>query len=116
MGDIALPVDNRGLSPYVNSLWFVPGKQYYVVGAGIHHKRLLSDSAWTAYPSGVVTRFSSGAVRGQNINNVFVVGSFGEMVHYNGASWHRYFSDIPLPSGAYGSVTVRTISSWLLET
>jgi hypothetical protein len=100
-------VSNTGLHPYLNGIWFVPGGRYYAVGAGIHQKRLLNDSLWRAYPSGVVTRFSSGGVRGQNLNDVFVVGSFGEVVHFNGFSWYRYFSDVPLPSGAYGSVASR---------
>ncbi len=106
-GSSATPVSTTGMSPDMLGIWFVPERRYYAVGAGIHQKRMLTDSAWNVYPPGVVTRFLSGGVRGQGINNVFVVGSFGEVVHFNGQSWFRYFSDIPLPTGALGGISVR---------
>lgn len=106
-GGSTVALNMTGLSPDLSGIWFVPGRRYYAVGAGVHQKRMLTDSSWQVYPPGVVTRFSSSAVRGQGLNDVFVVGSFGEVVHYNGYSWHRYFADVPLPSGAYASVAVR---------
>ena len=35
------------------------------------------------YPSGVVTSYMSNGIRGNNVNDVFVTGSFFEIVHYN---------------------------------
>lgn len=68
---------------------------------------MLSDSAWVAYPPGVVTHFFSGGVRGQDVNDVFVVGSFGEVVHYNGTSWFRYFEQAPLLVDYLGFVQIK---------
>ncbi|MBI5474092.1 MAG: hypothetical protein HY961_17290 [Ignavibacteriae bacterium] len=107
MSGSATMLSTTGMSPDMFSIWFVPGRRYYAVGAGIHQKRMLSDSAWSVYPPGVVTRFYSGEVRGQAINDVFIVGSFGEVVHFNGRSWFRYFSDVPLPSGYFGFVAIK---------
>lgn len=106
-GNSATPISTTGMSPDMLSTWFVPGRRYYAVGAGIHQKRMLSDSAWSVYPPGAVTRYYSGGIRGQDVNDIFVVGSFGEVVHFNGQSWFRYFSDVPLPTGAYGGISVR---------
>jgi hypothetical protein len=103
----ATPLSTNGLSQDLFSSWFVPERRYYAVGAGIHQKRMLSDSAWTVFPPGVVTRFFSGEVRGQGVNDVFVVGSFGEVVHFNGFSWQKYFSDVPIPSGYLGFVEIK---------
>ncbi|OPX97793.1 MAG: hypothetical protein A4E59_00636 [Syntrophorhabdus sp. PtaB.Bin027] len=100
-------LDNEGLSPEVSSLWFIPNKRYYIVGAGIHQKRNLHDIKWRVYSPGIVTRFLSAGVRGSNINNVIVVGSFGEIVHFNGISWYNYYPQISLSSGVFGEVSVK---------
>jgi hypothetical protein len=36
----------------------------------------------------------------------FRVGSFGEVVHFNGVNWNRYFGAVPIPSGALGRLAV----------
>ena len=87
-------------------IWFSPQREYYAVGAGIHRKRSLNDSAWVVYPPGVVTSAGSWGVRGSDINDVFVAGSFGEVVHFNGVSWRSYFERHHLPTGALGPVAV----------
>ena len=102
----ATAVSTTGLVVDVTSAWFVPERYYYAVGSGVYHKRLLSDSAWVKYPYGTVTFHGSSQVRGSNLNDVFVVGSFGEVVHFNGVNWYSYFDRYQLPSGAYGSVAV----------
>ena len=80
------PVNTEGLSVDMRGIWFDPGRRYYAVGAGIHQKRSLGDSLWVSCPPGVVTSYLSGGVRGTGINDVFVAGSFGEVVHFNGVS------------------------------
>ena len=106
VGNSATPVDVTGLSADMGAIWSVPGKVYYAVGAGIHRKRSLSDSAWVVYPPGVVTSNVSWGVRGVDINDVFVMGSFGEVVHFNGVNWHSYFPPHYLPTGGLGPVAV----------
>ncbi len=77
------------------------------MGAGIHYKGLLQEPVWNFYQSGVVTRYSSGGVCGNSANDVFVVGSFFEVVHFNGLTWHNYRNEIPYSSGALGRVAVK---------
>jgi hypothetical protein len=104
-GMSANAVNDSGLSWNLTSLWFHPGRRYYVVGAGVHHKRTLNGNLWTVYPPGVVTTYHSSAVSGNALNNVFVVGSFLEMVHFNGVSWRHYRGEVS-GSGALGGVAV----------
>jgi hypothetical protein len=96
-----------GLTWGVNALWFSSGKRYYVVGPGIHQKRSLQDSLWSVYLAGQVTSYFSEAVRGIDVNDLFVVGSFREVVHFNGVSWRKYFSLMPGSSGGFGSISVQ---------
>jgi hypothetical protein len=101
-------LNTSGLSAFSTGIWFAPQQQYYVVGSGIHQKSLLSNPTWTVYASGEVTSYASSAIRGQGINDVFVVGSFHEVVHYNGSTWYNYKSEIPYSSGgAFGSVVIK---------
>jgi hypothetical protein len=49
----------------------------------------------------------SNGIRGNNINDVFVTGSFFEIVHYNGSSWHNYKDVIPHTDGAVGGMAMK---------
>ena len=78
-----------GIYPMIESIWFVPGKVYYVGGAGIYTKKNIYDNApWQRLN---VTKYYTHAIRGNNENDVFAICAFGEVVHYNGSTWRRYF-------------------------
>ncbi|MFH1250688.1 MAG: glucosyl transferase [bacterium] len=99
-------LSDDSLSNILDGIWFVPNYQYYVVGAGIHFKSKLDDSSWSRYPSGEVTSYQSHDITGSGINDIFVVGSFCEVVHFNGSTWHNYRNEIPFAGGALGGVSV----------
>jgi hypothetical protein len=89
------------------SIWFVPDRHYYIVGNGIYEKNSLSDSTWK---NGIfdITTAATTKVRGNALNDLFVVGVNGEFLHWNGASWKSYKNDIGLSSGTgYTSVAVK---------
>ncbi len=100
-------LSTNGLLPFAKGIWFVPETKYYVVGSGVGQKSSLSDPSWSVYPSGVVTSYASGGVRGNGTNDVFVAGSFFELVHYNGSTWHNYKDAIPYTAGALGRIAVK---------
>ncbi len=100
-------LSTNGLLPFSTGIWFVPEKEYYVVGSGVGQKSSLNDPTWSVYPSGVVTSYASGGVRGNGLNDVFVAGSFFEIVHYNGSTWHNYKDVIPYTTGALGRIAVK---------
>lgn len=106
-GTSVYPVPDDSLSNSLYGVWFVPCEKYYVVGAGIGFKTALDNSPWYVYPSGVVTSYMSGGVRGNNINDVFVAGSFFEIVHFNGSTWRNYRDVIPFANGAVGHIAVK---------
>lgn len=47
------------------------------------------------------TTFTTNAVRGTGLNNVFVAGAYGEMLHFNGISWHSYMNQTRIDAGQY---------------
>ena len=106
-GTTVTTVADGGLSASLNGVWFSPSIKYYVVGAGIAYKNTLDNLPWSSYPSGIVTSYASGGVRGNDISDVFVAGSFFELVHYNGSSWHNYKDVIPFTDGAVGRLAVK---------
>jgi len=103
----AVAVADSGLTWGVHGIWFSSGKRYYVVGPGIHQKRSLGEPVWKVYLPGEVTSYFSAAIRGSAVNDVFVVGSFREVVHFNGVRWHRYIDLNPGSSGSFGAVAVK---------
>lgn len=106
-GNTVTSLADEGLSWSLSGIWFVPNCRYYIVGAGIHQKSTLKDPVWTVYPPGDVTSYGSSAVYGQNLNDVFVVGSFLEIVHFNGSTWYNYRKEIPLTDGVIADVDIK---------
>ena len=106
-GNSVTEESNNGLSWDVGDLWFKSGNKYYVAGAGIHYKHSLNDSLWNRYSPGIVTNYVSFGIRGSNINDVFAAGSFLEIAHFNGVTWHNYLNEISSGSGAVGSIDIK---------
>ena len=84
-------MDSTGLSVLQNGIWFDPGKKYYTVGAGVYWKNdIESAESWTRIKPGEATLYYSNAIRGAAWNDIFVVGAFNEVAHFNGKTWMRY--------------------------
>ncbi len=85
-------------------VWFIPNRHYYVVGDGIYEKHLLSESTWK---NGTldITQYATTSVKGNGINDVFVVGGYGEFLHWNGVRWQSYIAKTGL-NGSYTRVAV----------
>jgi hypothetical protein len=105
-GGTATPVDVTGLAPDMMGLWFSSNRKYVVAGAGVYRKHNLNEPAWVQYPLSDVTRYYTEGVGGTDINDVFVCGSRGEVVHFNGIAWRKCFSTPPIPFGALGRISV----------
>jgi hypothetical protein len=99
-----LPIGNLPWS--LSGVWFKPGSKYYIVGDGIFYR----DTLRTAVPweggANILTSFYSNAIRGNDLNDVFVVGAFGDVLHYNGSSWMIY-PELRMNSGSLYSVSVK---------
>ena len=87
-------------------VWFIPSRQYYVVGSGIYQKHSLADKIWKNNQYNITT-FATTSISGNEINDVFVVGAFGDFDHFNGVSWKNDYLDPLLSNGSYTSVAVK---------
>ncbi|MEJ5262468.1 MAG: glucosyl transferase, partial [Ignavibacterium sp.] len=66
----------------------------------------LSDSNWRNGPLDI-TQYGTSYIRGTNLNNVVVVGAYGEVLHFNGFSWKSFLPELGTLQGSYGSVDIK---------
>lgn len=105
-GNTAIQISSMPIQWELFSCWFVPNKHYYVVGSGIYEKSSLPDSVWRNEPLDI-THYGTSKIRGNGINDVFVVGAFGEILHYNGFSWKSFLPELGTFNGSYGSLDIK---------
>jgi hypothetical protein len=105
-GSTVTTLSDYPITQPLSGIWFVPGRHYYVTGSGTYEKRKLTDSVWTLRPASL-TPYYTDEVRGNGLNDVMVVGAFGEVLHFNGQTWQSYRSQTALSNGAYGGLAVR---------
>ena len=105
-GNTATRISSTPIQWELFSCWFIPNKYYYVVGSGIYEKSMLSDSIWRNEPLDI-THYGTSKIRGNGINDAFVVGAFGEILHYNGFSWKSFLPELGTFNGSYGSLDIR---------
>ena len=99
----ATMLDTTGLHVNQHSIWFQTDKVFYVVGNGVYKKNSLSDIKWVQ-ENGHPFLYKE-AIRGNNWNDLFIVGDFGLVSHYNGSSWKHY--NMSLPTANFYSVSVK---------
>jgi hypothetical protein len=105
---VVIPLSQTGVLYRLQSIWFETARQYIGVGEGVYEKRCLSDSVWRTYPSGVITSFASSSIRGNHVNDILIVGSFGEVLHWNGINWRNdYRTVFNLQDTELGGVVVK---------
>jgi len=98
----------KGFRSFIDGVWFIPQRKYYIVGSGIFYNNDISkQDIWQIYPPGSVTNYHTHKIKGNSINDVVAVGSFGEIVHFNGYTWKNYYNVTQLNSGAYYSVDIK---------
>jgi len=90
----------------LSGVWFISQRKYFVVGSGIYEKHKLSDNKWDHGPFDI-TSYYIFKLRGNNVNDLIGVGGVGEVVHFNGASWHSYFNTTKLNYGNYYGVAAK---------
>lgn len=100
----ALP--DLGILEPLSGVWFVSGLQYYVVGSGIYQKSSLSDQRWRNGARDITT-FYAEAIRGNALNDVYVAGDFGELLHFNGSTWKSYREQTGLQAGLFHAISLK---------
>ncbi|MEJ2636838.1 MAG: hypothetical protein P8184_16300 [Calditrichia bacterium] len=89
----------NGLTQIVYSVWFNENSPIYIAGDGL---REFKKGRWQEVP---IPPYFTHKIRGTAINNIFVLGAFDFVAHFNGMNWH-YYTDFPLSYGALVGVAV----------
>jgi hypothetical protein len=79
---IPWPNNNRR----IGSVWFQSPYRLFTAGGGVFTR--LTNQHWKEFTE--LPFVYSSRIRGQRINDIFVVGHFSLLSHYNGANWHVY--------------------------
>jgi hypothetical protein len=99
-------ISDSALTQPLDAVWFVPGKEYFVAGSGIYKKLNLADATWGRYPHSVTPNYTEG-IRGNDTNDIVVVGDYGDLLHYNGQFWKSFTNQIGLQNGIYARVAMQ---------
>jgi hypothetical protein len=71
-------------------VWFKTDRKYFVVGNGIYTKQNIANTDnWIALHNNL-TPYYAYSIRGTAYNNIFICGSFGESLFFNGSSWTTF--------------------------
>ena len=107
-------VPDSGIHWALSSVWFMPGRQYWVAGSGMWEKdHSLNSSVWKGGPN-QITNFTTNRIRGLNTNDLFICGDYGDLRHFNGMSWRNYGEIVGLQNGLYRSVAMTESSIFVV--
>jgi hypothetical protein len=95
-------IPDVGLSNSLHTVWFVPGKRYFIGGDGLFSTSSLSEN-WKRHTE--LPSYYKDAARGNSSNDIIVIGAFGLLLHYNGNGW-KNFQDITYVNGELGRVDI----------
>ncbi len=96
------PFNDR--KPY--SVWFKNKKRIFACGDGIFERNI--KGRWKLFYDEIP--YFMNRIRGTDINNIYVVGAFGLIAHFNGINWKI------LPTKLYGSYVAIDIKENLVVT
>jgi len=98
-------LDLTGLGQVYNALWFKSGIRYYIVGDGLYEKTYKDSTIWVNLNANRrITSYYMSSISGTGLNNIIVVGAYGELLHYNGSKWKSFRNQTSLNNGGYSSV------------
>jgi len=106
-GNSVSAVSDSGIPYSLHGIWFKAGRKYCVAGSGLYSKNTInSATSWKWLHPGV-TDYYLYAIRGNEINDLFSCGSFGELIHYNGISWTSFRATTSIAQGALYEISVK---------
>jgi hypothetical protein len=86
------PLVTEGIPYSIIGIWFKANRKYYICGAGLFSKNNIETTeAWEEL---TVSNVYLESIDGNDLNDLVICGSFGELLHYNGVSWRSY-SEMP---------------------
>ena len=101
----AVQINAVGSKWPLSGIWFKSRIKYYVIGSGIYQTNQLGET-WQGNPLDITTYFVN-RIRADEINDVIIVGAYGETLHFNGVNWKSFFNETYISNGAYLSVAIK---------
>ncbi len=97
-----------GLGQSYAPVYFKAGIRYYLVGDGLYEKTYKDTAKWVNlnFNRKITSNFME-AIRGDGLNDIIVVGAFGEVIHYNGMTWRSLKNEETTINGLYLSVKIK---------
>ncbi|MCF7902884.1 MAG: hypothetical protein K9M19_05605 [Candidatus Marinimicrobia bacterium] len=89
-------------SRWANSIWFNQKMEIFSCGTGV--LRYGYDEQWHELAGETITPAFTESIRGQHNNDIFIVGDYGVVVHYNGLHFKRYTE---VPNALYQACSYR---------
>ncbi len=103
-GAQATMIQTTGL-PTTNmvGIWSASGREWYICGAGLYRSRSL-NSPWEEVKG--LPSINMEAIRGNGPNDIFVVGDYGLITHFNGSTWSNLTQQFN-PNTVFYAVSVK---------
>ena len=79
-------ISSQGLPHTISSIWSAKGRQWYICGDGFYQNNLKNE---TWLPVSSIPSIFQESIRGNDLNNVFIGGVLGLLMHWNGRSWRQ---------------------------
>ena len=105
-GNSAMQISAEPIIWELYSCWFVSNRHYYVVGSGMYEKSILSENLWRNDPLDFTTH-STYKIRGTGLNDIFSVGAYGEILHFNGYRWKSFIPELGIIQGEYYALDLK---------
>lgn len=104
-------LDTQGLE-YAVDLWLKSDIRYYIVGDGLFEKSYFHNDKWVILNADreITTNFMN-EITGNDLNDIFVSGAYGEILHYNGLDWQSIKTEeTALENGTYNGLSVLLVA------
>ncbi len=88
----------------IMGVWSADGREWYVCGDGLYKTRNLSFGRKRITNVPLIYKE---AIRGNGPNDIYVVGDFGLIMHFNGSTWFDCSQQVNLPNSVFYGVGVK---------
>lgn len=79
----------NGLASWgIEGIWFIPKRQYMVIGQGVWRARS-TEGHWLL--DDTLPRLATTSISGHGLNDIVVCGAFQLLAHWNGVHWQTFF-------------------------
>ena len=104
-GNVVKEISSEGLSWSLRTLWFLPGRIYYIGGAGLYPSYTLGP-IWQY--DNTLPLYYTHTMQGIDLNDIVTAGGSGSVSHYNGITWKHFLgNELPDIYGNYYGIDIK---------